>query len=70
MMLEEVKQFLDSEEGKSEEVSNALSSYFPITKEKVQEYADTVPDGKAWLDSVKDLRHGRQIIWRQLLPMR
>lgn len=54
MVLEEVKQFLESEEGKSEEVSKTLSSYFPITKEKVQEYAETVPDGKAWIDSVKD----------------
>lgn len=54
MILEEVKQFLESEDGKSEEVSKVLSSYVPITKEKLQEYAETVPDGKAWIDSVKD----------------
>lgn len=54
MVLEEVKQFLESEEGKTEEVGKLLSSYVPITKEKVQEYVEKEPDAKAWIDSVKD----------------
>lgn len=54
MVLEEVKQFLESEEGKTEEVGKLLSSYMPITKEKVQEYVEKEPDAKAWIDSVKD----------------
>jgi hypothetical protein len=54
MVLEEVKQFLESEEGRTEEVGKLLSSYVPITKEKVQEYVEKEPDAKAWIDSVKD----------------
>ncbi|NCC01911.1 MAG: DUF4355 domain-containing protein [Clostridia bacterium] len=54
MMLEEVKQFLESEEGKAPEVSDLLSSYATLSQEKVQSYVDTVPEAKAWLDSVKD----------------
>lgn len=54
MVLEEVKQFLESEEGRTEEVGKLLSSYVPITKEKVQEYVEEEPDAKAWIDSVKD----------------
>lgn len=54
MVLEEVKQFLESEEGRTEEVRKLLSSYVPITKERVQEYVEKEPDAKAWIDSVKD----------------
>lgn len=54
MVLEEVKQFLESEEGRTEEVGKLLSSYVPFTKEKVQEYVEKEPDAKAWIDSVKD----------------
>jgi hypothetical protein len=54
MVLEEVKQFLESEEGRTEEVGKLLSSYVPITKEKMQEYVEKEPDAKAWIDSVKD----------------
>lgn len=54
MMLEEVKQFLEGEEGKAPEVSELLSSYATLSQEKVQNYVDTVPEAKAWLDSVKD----------------
>lgn len=54
MMLEEVKQFLEGEEGKTPEVSELLSSYATLSQEKVQNYVDTVPEAKAWLDSVKD----------------
>lgn len=54
MMLEEVKQFLEGEEGKAPEVSELLSSYATLSQEKVQNYLDTAPEAKAWLDSIKD----------------
>lgn len=54
MMLEEVKQFLESDEGKAPEVSDLISSYAPLSQEKVQSYVDTVPEAKAWFASVKD----------------
>ena len=53
-MLEEIKQFLQSEEGKAPEVSDLLSSYATLSQEKVQSYVDTVPEAKAWFDSIKD----------------
>lgn len=53
MNFEEVKAFLESEEGKTSEVTNYLQGLFPVTVASVENFVST-PDGKSWLDSVKD----------------
>lgn len=53
MNFEEVKAFLESEEGKAQEVSAYLQGLAPVTIAKVESFTNT-PEGKSWLDSAKD----------------
>ena len=50
MNFEEVKAFLESEEGKTSEVTNYLQGLVPITVARVENFVST-PDGKSWFDS-------------------
>jgi len=54
MTFEEVKQFLQSEEGKKEEVIAYLQETNPLTVARVQEFLDVDQEAKSWLDSIKD----------------
>lgn len=54
MTFEEVKEFLKSEAGKASEVTAYLHELNPLTVVSLQEYIDKTPEGKSWLDSVKD----------------
>lgn len=54
MTFEEVKEFLKSEAGKASEVTAYLQELNPLTVVSLQEYIDKTPEGKSWLDSVKD----------------
>ena len=54
MTFEEVKQFLQSEEGKKEEVVAYLKELNPLTVARVQEFLDANTEAKGWLDSAKD----------------
>lgn len=54
MELSELKQLLESDDGKAPEVKELISSYAALNNETVQHYCDTVPEAKAWLDSIKD----------------
>ena len=53
MNFEEVKAFLESEEGKAQEVTAYLQGLAPVTVAKVESFINT-PEGKSWLDSAKD----------------
>ena len=65
MNLEQLKAFLESAEGKTDEVLRYLGSLFPTTLKQVQQFAET-PEGKSWLDSLKDkhLQKGLET-WKQ-----
>ena len=54
MTLDEIKEFLQSENGKTQEVNEYLSTINPTTLEKAQQYVETTPEAKSWLDSIKD----------------
>lgn len=54
MTFEEVKEFLESEAGKASEVTAYLQGLNPLTVARVQEYIDKTPEGKSWVDSLKD----------------
>ncbi|SDL24463.1 DUF4355 domain-containing protein [Natronincola ferrireducens] len=54
MTLEEVKEFLQSEEGKKEEVIAYLQEINPLTVARVQEFLEVNPEAKSWMDSIKD----------------
>ncbi len=54
MTFEEVKEFLQSEAGKASEVTAYLQGLIPLTVARVQEYIDKTPEGKSWVDSVRD----------------
>ena len=53
MTLQELKTFLESADGKTEEVTAYLRGLFPADLKAAQAFADTA-EGKSWLDSVKD----------------
>lgn len=53
MNFEEVKAFLESEEGKGKEVTEYLQGLVPATVARAESFVSTA-DGKSWLDSVKD----------------
>ena len=53
MNFEEVKGFLESEAGKSKEVTTFLQGIVPATVARVEGFVAT-PEGKSWLDSAKD----------------
>ena len=53
MTLQELKTFLESADGKTEEVTAYLRGLFPADLKAAQAFAETA-DGKSWLDSVKD----------------
>ena len=53
MNFEEVKAFLESEAGKTSEVTSYLQGLVPVTVTSVENFVST-PDGKSWLDSAKD----------------
>lgn len=53
MNFEEVKAFLESEEGKAQEVTAYLQGLVPVTVAKVESFINTT-EGKSWLDSAKD----------------
>lgn len=54
MTFENVKEFLESEAGKASEVTAYLQGLNPLTVARVQEYIDKTPEGKSWVDSVRD----------------
>lgn len=54
MTFEEIKEFLESEAGKTSEVTAYLQGLNPLTVARMQEYIDKTPEGKSWADSVKD----------------
>jgi len=53
MTLQELKTFLESADGKTEEVTAYLRGLFPADLKAAQAFAETA-EGKSWLDSVKD----------------
>ena len=53
MTLQELKAFLESADGKTEEVAAYLRGLFPADLKAAQAFAETA-EGKSWLDSVKD----------------
>lgn len=53
MTLEELKAFLESPEGKAENITAYLRGLYPATLQSVQAFAETA-EGKSWLDSAKD----------------
>jgi hypothetical protein len=53
MNLQELKTFLESPEGKTDEVTSYLRGLFPVSLQTVQQFAETA-EGRAWLDSQKD----------------
>lgn len=53
MNFEEVKAFLESEEGKKKEVIDYLQGLVPVTVARAEDFVST-PDGKSWFDSAKD----------------
>lgn len=53
MNFEEVKVFLESEEGKKKEVIDYLQGLVPVTVARAEDFVST-PDGKSWFDSAKD----------------
>lgn len=53
MTLQELKTFLESADGKTEEVAAYLRGLFPADLKAAQAFAETA-EGKSWLDSVKD----------------
>lgn len=53
MTLQELKAFLESPEGKAEEITEFLRGLYPVNLQAVQTFADTA-EGKSWLDSLKD----------------
>ena len=53
MTLQELKTFLESADGKTEEVTAYLRGLFPVDLKAAQAFAETA-EGKSWLDSVKD----------------
>lgn len=53
MTLQEIKAFLESPEGKTEETAAFLRGLVPVNLQAVQTFAETA-EGKSWLDSLKD----------------
>ncbi len=53
MTLQEIKAFLESHEGKTEETAAFLRGLVPVNLQAVQTFAETA-EGKSWLDSLKD----------------
>ena len=53
MTLQELKTFLESADGKTEEVTAYLRGLFTADLKTAQAFAETA-EGKSWLDSVKD----------------
>lgn len=53
MNFEEVKAFLESEEGKKKEVIDYLQGLVPVTVARAEDFVSTA-DGKSWFDSAKD----------------
>lgn len=53
MKFEEVKEFLESTEGKTTEVTDYLQGIVPVTVARIEDFVST-SDGKSWLDSAKD----------------
>lgn len=53
MTLQELKTFLESADGKTEEVTAYLRGLFPADLKAAKVFAETA-EGKSWLDSVKD----------------
>lgn len=53
MTLQELKSFLESTDGKTEEITSYLRGLFPVTLKEAQALAETA-EGKSWLDSMKD----------------
>lgn len=54
MKFEEIKAFLESEEGKSPEVAAYLQELNPLSVASVQAFIEKSSEGKSWADSVKD----------------
>lgn len=54
MDFQEVKAFLESDEGKKEEIMSYVQGLNPITLDKVKAFMQSDKDGKSWLDSEKD----------------
>lgn len=53
MNITELKAFMESADGKSEEVVSYLQGLFPVTVAGIKTFVETA-EGRAWLDSVKD----------------
>lgn len=53
MNFEELKAFLESNEGKTNEVTTYIQGLFPMTVARAETFMET-PEGKSWLDSAKD----------------
>ena len=54
MTLEELKAFLNSEEGKGEEIQAYLQGLYPLTVEGVQKFINENKDARSFFDSEKD----------------
>lgn len=53
MSFEELKAFLESNEGKADDVTTYIQGLFPMTVARVEGFMET-QEGKSWLDSAKD----------------